>query len=422
MTEAEVIAIFEEFGLDPDVHFDGTPREGGAAGVAERFDNAEDLRAMLRTAPGHSEAIPRNAKLVKIGNTYRVIWDLGGGLGFAWYDINATQLKNIYDTATPNAHITLSNMGQFTGRFGNNYWGNIAEVELKAESPWEDLKTRIFQQFGFVPGLDDPEVRRLMVQGYFEGWNQNQFVVEYANTEYYQTTTNTQRAWFGLSEAEKSSRIGAKAAELTAEYFNLYGSVIDQNDPGIQDAALKISSGQITLAQWRYETRLAAEGEPESPAARRVREEEEAQLEEGNQIENLTAFAEDEWRQWVGPVDMPAEFGRRWGNDLASGESSQADLESYLKEIATGRWQFKPPNLTWSDWSSTYKSQIRNTLELGSLSDSDSLLQSILSQDLTGIDLDQMIRADDRFKSTQTMFGELSSLADNLGRSFGFIK
>ncbi len=422
MTEAEVIAIFEEFGLDPDVHFDGTPREGGAAGVAERFSSAADLRAMLKTAPGTSEALPRNAKLVKIGGTYRVIWSLGDNLGFAWYDINAQQLENIYDTATPNAHIALSNMGQFEGRFGNNYWGNVAEINLKREDPWEDLKERIFQQFGFVPGLDDPEIRRLMIQGHFEDWNQNQFTVEYANTEYFQETTNRQRAWFGLSETEKTSRIGKQAAELTAEYFNLYGRTIDQNDPGIQDDALKLASGQMTLSQWRYETRLGAESEPESPAARRIREEQEEQLAEGNQIENLTSFSGDQWRQWVGPVDMPQEFASRWGNDLASGVASEADLESYLKEIATSRWQFKPPNLTWSDWSSTYKSQIRNTLEIGSLSDSDSLLQSILSQDLTGVDLEQVIRADDRFKSTQAMFGELSSLANDLGRSFGFIK
>jgi len=421
MTEAEVIAIFEEFGLDPDINFDGTPREGGAAGVADRFDSADDLRAVLKTAPPTTEALPRNALLVRVGNTYRVTWELGDGLGSAWYNITGDQLKNIYGSTTPTANVTLNNLGQFEDKFGNNYWGNVAEIDRKAEDPWQDLKSRIFSSFGYVPGFDEPEIRRLLIQGYFEDWNQNQFTVAYSNTGYYNNLTNIQRAWFGLSEAEKTKRISQQAAELTGEYFNLYGQSIGVDDPSIQDAALNIMSGQTTLAQWRYETRRNAESEPESPASRRIREEDEAQLEEGNQIENFTAFAEAQWRDWVGPVDMPSNFATRWGTELASGQASEADLQSYLKDISGGRWSFKPPNLTWADWSSTYKSQIRNTLELGSLDDSDPLLTKVLGSDLTGVDLEQMIRSDDRFKSTNTMFGELSGLANSIGRSFGFI-
>ena len=45
----------------------------------------------------------------------------------------------------------------------------------------------------------------------------------------------------------------------------------------------------------------------------------------------------------------------------------------------------------------------------------------MLNSDLTGVDLEQMIRQDDRYKSTRGMFGELSSFAQQLGKDFGFI-
>ncbi len=157
------------------------------------------------------EAIPKNAKLVKIGITFRVIWDLGGGLGWAWYDISRDQRIELYGGPNPVVDFTFSNVSQFEGQFGNNYWGNLAEVNLKAETPWQDLKERIFAQFGYVPGFDDPEIKRLLIQGYFEGWSQSQWLVEYRNTGYFQNTTDAQRRWVALSEAEKQQDLDETA-------------------------------------------------------------------------------------------------------------------------------------------------------------------------------------------------------------------
>jgi len=374
------------------------------------------------TAPGATtQALPRNSKLVKIGSSYRVIWDLGDNLGWAWYDITAQQLDEIYDTKTPAPHFTLSNAGQFEAQYGNNYWGNVGEISLKADTPWEDLSDRIFNQFGYVPGFDEPEIRRLLQQAYFENWDQNQWTVQYRGTEYYNKTTDDQRKWAGMSLAERDALIEQWGAELKTRYQDIWGHGFAIDEASIGDAAFKLASGQMSLNEWIYTTTEEASRDEGTLEFDRRRQEAEDLLAEGNEIENLTAFAEAQWRAWVGPVDMPASFANRWGSDLASGNASEADLESYLKEISTGRWGNKPPNLTWEDWAASYKSQIKRTLELGSLDDTDGLLNSILGQDLTGIDLDQLIRQDERFQSTRTMYNELSNMASEMGRRFGFI-
>ncbi len=424
MTEAEVRAIFAEFGQDPNIHFDGREELGRAARIAASGITADALRTNLGQHPGadQPEAIPRNAQLVRIGNEYRVTWALGDGLGSAWYDINPEQLKNIFGNKTPPVNISFSNVNQFENQFGNLYWGNVAEIDIKAEDPWDDLKSRIFNQFGFVPGLDDPEIKRLTLQGYFEGWTVNQWLVEYRRTDYFQNTADSQRAWVGLSDTEKNQRIAEKAIQLSNRYRDFYGTGIDHTSSEIRDAALRIVSGVITQDEWEFNTREEASQIEESPEFRRRREEDEAQLAEGNQVENFTAFSESQWRAWVGGgVPMPSGFAADWGGRLASGQSSEADLESYLKSVSSSRWSNKPADVTWVDWASTFKSQIRNTLELGTLDDNDSLLTQVLNSDLDGIDLEKMIRADSRYLGTRAFGGTLSNYAEQLGRDFGYI-
>lgn len=397
---------------------------GGEAGPGE-FDNLIDSASASFGSGGGGgispKALPRNAKLVKVGNQYRVVWSLGGGLGWAWYAISADQLKNIYETTTPDAHFSVGNVGQFEAQFGNNYWGNIAEVNLSHDNPWEDLKQRIFDQFGFVAGFDDPEIQRLLIQAYFEDWNQNQFLVQYRDTDFYQETTTAQRQWMGLSEAERNQLIRDTSADLSRIYESYWGNPIDWNDPTIADAAFKIASGQMTQKEWEYTQRQQAGSDENTPEGRKRREEEEAQRAEGNQIENFTLYAENLWRSWVGPSEPPPGFGTRWGEQLASGRASEADLENYLRDVANSRWVFKPENATWEDWAAPYKSEIRQKLELGSVDDNDSLLGQILNTDLNGVDVNQLIRQDSRFRSTRTMYNELSTYAEEIGRRFGFI-
>lgn len=369
-----------------------------------------------------TQALPKNAKLVKVGNTYRVIWDLGDGMGWAWYSADKEDLKKIYGENEPQAHLELANASVFERRFGKNYWGDLSEINLRADTPWDDLKEKIFSSFGWVPGLDDPEVRRTILQGFFEGWNETQFTVEYRKTNYFNTLTDTQRKWVGLSEAERAQRTQSIAVELAESYKDIWGEVVPLDDDDIQAAAMKIASGQDLLEKWKFDQRKLAgevEGTPES--VKRDREQRDL-LAEGNKAENLALYAENQWREWVGPGGIPKGFGKKWGDQINAGTKSEADLENYLKSLSSSRWAQKPPDLTWQDWATPYKSQIQNTLELSTLDDEDRLLNRILNQDISGQDLNVMIRQDERFRKTQGLYNELSGAASNLSRQFGFTK
>ncbi len=385
----------------------------GAAGAAATGKPPDSVRA-----------IPRDAQLVTVDGAYRVLWDLGDGLGSAWYTINAEQLKNLYGESF---HLyvaqSFANTGVFEAQHGNNFWGNVAEISITADTPWQDLKDRIFETFGYVAGLDTPEIRKLVLEGYFEGWSNDEFIGRYQQTAFFNAQNDVARSWSIKSDAEKAASLQEKAVDLVDLYRSKWGidpeGGLDNAD--IVQAANQILSGELTEEEWKFNNRTAAEGVDNTPAARDAATETREQGEKDVTISNLSGFAKDQWRKWMGPTDMPSDFQQRWGKDLYWNRKSEEDLELALSSLSQGTWESKPENVSWEEWASPVKSRIKSLLELPSVDDTDSLLTRIMGDGLSGADSNVAIRNDPRFQGTQRLYDELSRAASDLGRQFGFI-
>jgi hypothetical protein len=270
--------------------------------------------------------------------------------------------------------------------------------------------------------MDDPEVRRIIIQGFFEVWTQNEFLAHYKQTDYFNTLNDIQRRWATLSEAERQARIEGQAGVL----LNLYRSEWGTDPVGGLDQLLidaeRVASGQLDLAAWNFQTRLSAETVGDTPAARRVVTEIQAQGEAAVTRSNLAGFVEDQWSSWVGTGRPPPEFMQQWSNWLFLNERSEQELEAELRDISTGRWgDLKPENVTYAAWSAPWKGEIARVLETGTINNDDPLLNHILSMGLTGADATAAMRHDQRFLQTNTFRGELSDAVADVGKQFGFI-
>ena len=303
------------------------------------------------------------------------------------------------------------------------YWGNIAEVSITSETPWEDLKNKIFDSYGYVAGFDDPEIKQLILQSFFESWSPDEFLSHYKQTTYYNTRNKKQLDWANLSEAEKQYQINTTAKTLVDAWKNYYGTDIagGLTNPDILAAAQAIASGTMEYGEWDYNTRKAAEAVSGTPAYRDRTKETQAQGKEGVDIENLTKAAEDSWRNWVGPVAIPNNFASKWANDIYMNTKSEADLQNYLETVSKSYWTNKPDNVAWADWAAPFKSEVQKILEDPNIADNDSLLSAILSGGLAGRDATLAIRKDSRFQKTHGFYSELSGTVAQVGRMFGFI-
>ena len=390
--------------------------------------NLMDLSVTINISAGGEDveikALPRNSRLVNVNGENRVIWDLGDGLGHAWYTINDTQLQNLYGENWQ-AYVTetFGTEGAYNAKYGDYYWGNVAEIDLTSDNPWEDLKARTFAAFGYVAGFDDPDVRRLILQGHFENWSSNEFFANYQQTDFYRNTTETQRQWGRYGPEERSRRINTRAASLVEEYRRQWGvdPIGGINNEEILAAAEQIESGQISSGEWSHNNRQAAENAGNTPAARAVTDRQREQGKAGVTIENRGGYARERWEYWMGSTPLPSGFANEWGRNLYMNINSEDDLETSLRELSAGTWANKPENLGWSEWAAPVKSNIRNILEMSTVDDSDPLLSMIMDRGLSGYDATLAIRQDQRFRSTNRMFDELSRAASSLGRTFGFI-
>lgn len=368
--------------------------------------------------------LPTGAFLVRVGNEYRVQWDLGDGLGYAWYDTDEAQLKKaLGPTWSSQVAATYGSEAAFEGGQKKYFWGNLAEVDITSETPWQDLKDRVFATFGPVSGLDEVEIKRLALQGFFESWSTQEFLTFYKATEYYNTLNDKQREWSSLSEAERTTRSRATAVELLDYYRQQWGydPPGGLNNQNLLIEAEKVAGGLLTMEEFQYNTRTAAEDQEGTPA--QIKEQTNEQNVGAAEVskEDLAAAAADAWRKWVGPTDPPAGWTEQWANDLFMNTKSEADLETYLKSVSLGRWGMKDPNVSWEAWAAPWKSEIARTLELGQTDDADPLLNQVLSTGLTGQEAINAIRGDARFKETNTMRRELQDSVTDLGRRFGFI-
>lgn len=371
-----------------------------------------------------TKALPPGTVLVRVNGEIRVLWGLGSDLGVAWYTIDEETLIEIYGDGW-DAYIAedISTEGSFTAKYGDYYWGAIEEVQLTSDDPWDDLRDRAFDSFGYLAGYDDPEVRRLILQGYLEEWSEVEFLGNYQQSEFFNSLTAVQRSWETLSRAEQTQQIADKSVELVSNYRSLWGE-----DPAggvsneqIVSAARSIASGETTIDQWLFSQRRSAEAIDGTPAfADKI-----DLTKRGNapqvEYENLIAFVEDQYKLWMGPVNPAADFGARWALGLRDGTFSDADLFTRLKEMSAARYLNKPEDTPWADWAAPVKGDISNLLELDSLDDTDPLLSNILQNGLTGQDATSAIRHDKRFLSTNTLFGELSGTVADIGRRMGFI-
>lgn len=371
------------------------------------------------------EAIPEGARLVRAGSEYRVLWDLPEGLGTVWYSINTDQLVNIYGDDWESSVVeTYANVGAYDAKYGDLAWGNIAEIGRTAEDPWQDMYDRITQAFGFVSGMDEPEVRELVIQAYFEQWTPSEFLALYKDTDYYHSTTDIMRTWEGISDAEKDRRIRARAVLMVEYYQTEFGVEPDSSmdNASIMHYAEAIESGTFDWGEWKYTVTNEAEKVDGTPAAKKLFENQIAAGEPEVSAENLGAYAANEWSKWLGgSVPIPDGWIAQWGNWLYMNEKSEADLENYLKGISSTYYPDKDSETSWADWAAIPKSYIQNILELPTVEDSDALLDDILTSGLSGRDMRSAIKHDSRYLKTKGALSEFSGRVHNLGTMMGFI-
>ena len=402
-TVADVIAMANTGSSDDDDDNGGGGGSGSGGGGGENT-------ALLQ--------LPQTTKIVKVGDEIRAVLEFSDGLGAAWYDLTDVQFNNL---GSPAAEESYANASQFQAKYGDFYFGNVNEIEVNGDVAWQQMTKSIFAEFGaFIP-LDTPELKRLVLQGYLEGWDSTQVEAAYKNTSYYNNMSNAARDWAGMSDAEKELAIERQAYSLLSHYVFENGEYPDDGLKHFTDQAKQIASGQTTAEAIKYSMTTEAQGVVGSPAEQRLSDQLSAKNAAiGQDNANYSRILNSHNVYYGNHVAVDEGHYRELARQLSTNE---IDWNSVMNTIQTGSAAThvgKDPTLTWNQYSSGAKSILKEGLELNSVENNDPLLIKVLGGELQGKDIDLAIRADDRFLKTKRAENEFTDSVNSIGSMLGF--
>ena len=361
--------------------------------------------------------LPEASKIIKAGDEFRAVLEFSDGLGAAWYDITSVQYQNL---GSPSPSETMS-IEAFEGKYGNFYFGNLNEIEVNGDVAWKEMTKSIFAEYGQYIPLDTPELKRLVMQAYLEGWDGEQTKAAYKSTSYYNNMTNQARAYAGMSTAEQASEIEKTQYKLLSHYIYENGSAPPGGVEDLLNKATSVAKGLTAIEGAYYSITTDAEGVEGSAAHRRLNDQISAKNEALGEADGWYSRILNAHNTYQGNhISIDEGHYRELARQLGTKETDWNTVLSGVQNASAAVHSNKDPLLTFNQYSSGAKGIVKGALEIENIANDDSLVTQILSQELSGKDLDKAIRADSRFLKTVRAKDELTSSVNSLGKSLGF--
>lgn len=389
------------------------PSEGSTSTSSEEPTTAEGETY----DPTPLRQLPNASKIVRVGDEFRAVLEFSDGLGAAWYDITSVQYQNL-GSPQPTEEYTLDG---FTNKYGDFYFGNLNEIEVNGDIAWQEMTKSIFAEYGQYVPLDSPELKRLVMEAYLEGWDGEQTKAAYKNTSYYNNMSNQARAFEGMSTAEQAAEIERNQYKLLAHYIYENGQEPTNGISDLLEEATAVSKGTIGLDGAYYSITTNAQGVEGSSAHRRAQDQIAEKNEALGEADGWYSRIMNAHNTYQGShIAVEEGHYRELAKQLTTQEKDWNTILGEIQEASGITHVNKDPLLTYNQYSSGAKGIVKGALEIENVGPNDSLVTRILSEELQGKDLDKAIREDSRFLNTTRAKDELTSSVNSLGKALGF--
>lgn len=236
-------------------------------------------------------------------------------------------------------------------------------------------------------------------------------------TQWYQTRTQSELEWNGLSTAEKDKRREESAQDMANVWMQYGGANIDRSDPRIANYLDKVASGKMGFGQFTELVKKAAEGDPDSPWSRQLAEEEKARGQKGIDIENTAQRVRDLARRWG--VQMSDQTFQEMANGIVAGTTSEADVLNVFKDQASVLFPWKDRDVETSviasPWVETYQRLMEAQTDV-----MNPKVQQAMSGGMSVWDFEKSLKQSGEWLNTKNAREELTTTISEVGRRMGF--
>lgn len=284
----------------------------------------------------------------------------------------------------------------------------------------EAIKDWVREHYGAMGAyLDHPEIGPLLLRSAKEGWAPERLQAELGATQFWKTTSASQREWDLLNTTDPASA-KAKVDQLKAQINTLLGQqgVAEQfTDQRVTDLATQLLRNGAQADQIPKAV-LAEVGYSPTMAAGKL----------GDTMNTVGAKAE----QFVVPISDQAKF--EWAKKIEMGTATQEGLDDYLRQVAKGQYATLAEGI---DRGFTVKQlldpQIQQTAQLLEV-DPETIdlrdpkwAQIIQYNDgqttrlATLSEAAKLVKSTADYRQTATANREAATLAENLAKTFGAV-
>lgn len=277
----------------------------------------------------------------------------------------------------------------------------------------------------FAAYLKSPELAPVIVQAAAEGWTPDKLQARIERTSYYQKTTQKQRQYDLLTNAEKKQSADQYAVWVMETVNAIWGPEMARKrgytlgSAKVRTWAKELSSGKQTEEMFTYSHERAAEGWKGTPAHTALLEEYRRAGAAEVEQEDIRGELEEQWRAFVGD-QVKAPNLKAWAENIYMNRRSRQDFEDYLQAVGNNLYPTKPEFVSYADWVAPHKQIIGDYLELGRVDDGDPILQAFVRGEVTSLsETLNRVRRDPRHQWTERARDSATNAAMTLLQKWG---
>jgi hypothetical protein len=341
-----------------------------------------------------------------VGNGVRLSYQITPDSGVDWKSMptRTVSASGWASLGTVNAGDAAELVG-FSAQFSNyrQFWNSILDQVMGPYNPAraDSEVLRVIAEFAARPDMDPAELQNSLQA-----------------TEWFRSRTNEELEWNSLQPAEQERRLLEAGVRAADTWFQYVGETVTAEDPRIAGYIERLASGQIGWGAFSSIVREQAIEVAESPWARQVRTEQEAQLQRGVDIENTAQNVRNTLNRWGLRWTEQEIMG--WAKQIVSKERSDDDLMQAVKSAATVLYPWKDPEqetLTAAQpWLETYERMMEKT---GSLRTAE--VQRALTNGQSAADFERDLKRSSEWLTTRNARNELTGLIASMGSKMGFL-
>lgn len=298
--------------------------------------------------------------------------------------------------------VELATVGTTFGTF-SRMWDSIVGQVMGYNNPAKDDPgvLKVLAEFAARPDMSEAELQNKLQA-----------------TTWYQQRTQAELEWNSISAEERRARLDETAARMAGTVFQFQGQDVDVNDPRVANYVEQVASGKLTFGAYTEIIKDGARDIPESPWARQVRDEQEAQRQRPVDIENTAQRVRETVERWG--VGWSPETIQKWARDLVEKNASDEDLITTLREQAQVLFPWKPPEMETATaaapWLETYKRVMEAPATINTPE-----VMAALQAGKAAFDFEVELKKSDKWLTTQNGQDAMFSTISELGSRMGFV-